>query len=231
MAISLRLRRVISRSPDKRRAARTCRSSRRACRRAPRRRSVAPPAVALSGDQRSVTLVLPPGCVFERDGGEQFERPGRAQRMPREAAGLVRERMHPDQTLRRGDFAIDEFGPHDMAARIAHGAEIGAADAQIHFRGDDGRALGPEPFLHALRLGEAFPHQIARRVEHARDDEVGAFGFGKHVLTPQLRRDAALIVRPAPSSRRRICRPACRSATRRMSSPSACSLCRLRPAR
>jgi hypothetical protein len=57
---------------------------------------------------------------------------------------------------------------------------IGAADAQIHCRGDDGEALGAPPLLHALRLGEALPQQIARRVNTR---EMTKFLLGLDVFT------------------------------------------------
>ena len=122
-------------------------------------------------------LGLAAGRFLQCDLRQEFQRPCRAQGMPRQAARFVRERVLPDQTLRRHDLAIDEFGPHDIALRIAHGAVIGAADAQIHVRRHDGGAFRAPPFLHALGLGEAFPHQFARRVEHAGDDEILALRF------------------------------------------------------
>jgi hypothetical protein len=65
---------------------------------------------------------------------------------------------------------------------MAHGAVIDSADTKIHFRSNDDGTFRAEPLLHALRLGEAPPHQIARRIEHARDYEVGGFRLGKHVI-------------------------------------------------
>ena len=38
------------------------------------------------------------------------------------------------------------------------------------------------PLLHAFRLGEALPHEIARRIEDACDHEVGGFRLGQHVI-------------------------------------------------
>src|SRR5690349_17020790 len=100
--------------------------------------------------------------------------------MAGETAGLVRERMFPDQASRRHDFAIDELGPHDLAVGAAHRTVISAADAQIHCGGDDDRTFRPEPFLHPLRLGEAFPNKSGRRVEYARDDEIARLALGQH---------------------------------------------------
>jgi len=87
--------------------------------------------------------------------------------MPRQSASLVGKRVLPHQAFRRDDFAIDELGPHDAACGIAHGAVIGAADAEIHFRGDNDGARRAKPFLHVFGVGERPPDQFARRVEHA----------------------------------------------------------------
>src|ERR1700722_8051184 len=107
--------------------------------------------------------------------------------MPRQAAIFIGERVLPHQAFRRDDLAIDELGPHDVAGRIAHGAVIGAADAEIHFRGNDDGARRAKPMFHVFGVGERLPHQFARRVEHPRDDEVGAFRCSIHRYLHQLR--------------------------------------------
>src|SRR5579871_462554 len=97
--------------------------------------------------------------------------------------------MFPDQALRRDDLAIDELCPHDAAFAVAHRAVIGAADAEIHCRGNDHRTLRAEPFLHLLRHREAFPQRLARRVEGAGDDELGRLGLREHVSLHWVTRD------------------------------------------
>ena len=81
--------------------------------------------------------------------------------------------MDPDESLGSDDFPIDEFSPHDASGRIAHGAMVGSADAQVHFRDDDDGALRTPPLLHVFRHCECLPHQCARRIESARDHEIG----------------------------------------------------------
>jgi hypothetical protein len=51
--------------------------------------------------------------VLESNGRQKFERPGRTERVPGQAAVFVREGVDPDQSFLRHDLAIDEFGPHD----------------------------------------------------------------------------------------------------------------------
>src|SRR5208283_15846 len=97
--------------------------------------------------------------------------------MAGDATVFVGERIDEHQPLLRHDVAIGELAPHRRAVRRLHAVVVDAADAQIHLRGDDGEALRPPPMLHALRIGEALPHQIAWRVEHARDDEILARGL------------------------------------------------------
>jgi hypothetical protein len=46
-----------------------------------------------------------------------------------------------------------------------------AAGAEIERAGDPGEALRPPPVFQALKLAMRLPHEIARRVEHAGDDE------------------------------------------------------------
>ena len=183
-------------------------------------------------------LGLAAGRVLEAEGREHLQRPGGAAGMARDAALLVRKRIDEDQLLLRHDLAIGEQAPHGAAVGRLHAVVIGAADAQIHFRGDHGEALRAPPMLHALRIGEAFPQQIARRIEHARDDEVFV-----RLLSPGHERSSTrlltLTAARSPSSRRRTCRRACRSAARRRSCSSALSpgrprrarrtVCRLRP--
>src|ERR1700722_16811453 len=41
--------------------------------------------------------------------------------------------------------------------------------------------------FHMLGIGERLPHQFARRIEHSRDDEVGAFRYSIHLGLHRLR--------------------------------------------
>src|SRR5262249_1521342 len=49
---------------------------------------------------------------------------------------------------------------------------IGPARPQIHFRRNDFEAFWAPPVFHTLWIGEAFPDQVARRIERARDHKV-----------------------------------------------------------
>jgi hypothetical protein len=64
------------------------------------------------------------------------------------------------------NLAIGKQAPHRRAVRRRHAVVVGAADAQIHFRVDDGEALRAPPVFHVLRIGEAFPQQLAWYVEN-----------------------------------------------------------------
>ena len=46
-----------------------------------------------------------------------------------------------------------------------------SAWAEIERAGDPGEALRPPPLLQALKLATRLPYEIARRIEHAGDDE------------------------------------------------------------
>ena len=70
---------------------RTNRPSRSACCRARHRKSCVLLPSHSSGNHRSVNLVVCSGSIFESDRRQQFQRPCRAHRVPREAAGFVRE--------------------------------------------------------------------------------------------------------------------------------------------
>ena len=159
-------------------------------------------------------LGLAAGRVLEGEGREQLQRPGRRHRMPGHAALLVRERIDEDQLFPRHDLAIGEQAPHRRAVRRLHAVVVGTADAQVHVRRDDREALRPPPLLHALRIGEALPEQIARRVEYARHDEV--FGWRLAVSSRiSASPSAAGVFDPSETSRNRAQlprAPACRKA-------------------
>src|SRR5262249_12820698 len=78
---------------------------------------------------------------------------------------------------------------------------VRAAHAKIHFRGDDGEALRAPPFLHALGFGEALPHQLPRRIEHARDHEVRTLGSRGRRVTRGHHEcfGPAMIIQPTPN--------------------------------
>src|ERR1700752_589238 len=77
---------------------------------------------------------------------------------------------------------------------------IHAARAQIDGEFFHSEALRTPPLLHVLRLGKRLPDQFARRIEHARDHEVGArrkFGGvarGHHGFFAP-----AMIIQPTPN--------------------------------
>src|SRR5215475_1841579 len=93
---------------------------------------------------------------------------------------LIRERVDENQPLRRHDLAISEFAPHGRAIWCLHSVEVGSAHPQIHLRSDHGKTLRSPPLLHALWLGETFPHQFTRRIEFARDDKIRTLRNGRH---------------------------------------------------
>src|SRR5690242_5015179 len=100
--------------------------------------------------------------------------------MAGDTAFLIRERVDENQPLRRHDLAIGELAPHGSAIRCLHSVVVGSAHPQIHLRSDHGKTLRSPPLLHAFRIGEAFPYQLARRVELTRDDKVRTFRGGRH---------------------------------------------------
>ena len=124
-------------------------------------------AVALCGDQRTVNLVLPPGCSSNVNtdsiSSGQVGAIGWRVMPPASSENELMNTMRS----RRHDLAIDHLAPHRRAVRRLHAVVVGAAGAQIHLRGDHREALRAPPLLHVLRIGEALPHQLARRVEHA----------------------------------------------------------------
>src|SRR5580692_5396219 len=107
---------------------------------------------------------------IEGYGGQQFKWPRWTERMPRQAAVFIRERVDPNKAHGFDDFTINKLGPNDAAVRSAHRAVIRSANPQVHFRHDNRGAFWPPPFLHVLRLGERLPQQFARRIEDARND-------------------------------------------------------------
>src|SRR5262249_4401546 len=79
---------------------------------------------------------------------------------------------------------IGELAPHRSAVRRLHPVVVGSAHPQIHLRCNYGETLWSPPLLHALRIGEALPHELAWRIELTRDDKVRAFrgGHGSSLL-------------------------------------------------
>ena len=86
--------------------------------------------------QRTVNLVLPPGCSSKvKIDSISSGQVGAG--MAGQAAGLVGKRIDEDQLLRRHDFAIDLNLPHmTVPFGRLHAVVVGAADAQIHFGRD-----------------------------------------------------------------------------------------------
>src|SRR6478672_13565814 len=91
--------------------------------------------------------------------------------MARNPAFGIGEGHHVDHALGLDDLAIDEAAPHLLTAWRTHAVMEHAARAEIERAGDPGEALRPPPLFQALKLAVRLPYEIARRIEHAGDDE------------------------------------------------------------
>src|SRR5260370_42569095 len=85
---------------------------------------------------------------------------------------FIRKRIDDHQSLRRNDFAIDPLAPYLAAFRRSLAVVKNATWAEIQFSDARGEAFRPPPVFQMLRLGECLPHQLTRRFEDARDDEL-----------------------------------------------------------
>ena len=127
-------------------------------------------AVALMATELMVSVVLPPCsvkvAVFSISTGHSGLRKWRVS--PPFGIG---EGHHEDDTLGLDDLAIDEAAPHLLAVRRAQAVVEHAAGPEIERAGDPNEALRPPPMFQALELAMRLPDEIARRIEHAGDDE------------------------------------------------------------
>ena len=133
-----------------------------------------PASVALMGPPRSVSVVFPP-CSARASVLSHLQRPVVAElgkRRPCDPAVRVGERADEHQPLGRGDLAIDE-PPPDVAARLKlHRIMEHAAGAQLVLGDADGGPLRPPPLRELFGLRPRLPHELARGLEDALDDEL-----------------------------------------------------------
>src|SRR5262245_6485339 len=113
----------------------------------------------------------------ERQGIEKFQRPGRAERSLNRIAFLICKGIDEDDPLRRHDFAINKFAPRFVAVGSSHAVVKDAARTEIQFYDTRREAFGPPPSLQALRFGLRLEHELARRIEDARDNELPILGL------------------------------------------------------
>src|SRR5262245_17696521 len=113
----------------------------------------------------------------ERQGIENFQRPGRAEWSLNRSALLICKGIDEDDPLRRRDFAINNFAPHFVAVGSLHAVEKDAARTEIQFYDTRRKALGPTPLLQALRFGLRLEHELARRIEDAGSNELPLIGL------------------------------------------------------
>src|SRR5262245_11304951 len=113
----------------------------------------------------------------ERQGIENFQRPGRAEWSSNRIAILICKGIDEDDPLRRHDFAINKFSPHFVAIGSSHAVVKAAARTEIQFYDTRREAFGPPPSLQALRLGLRLEHELARRIEDARDNKLPLLGL------------------------------------------------------
>ena len=69
----------------------------------------------------------------ERQGIENFQRPGRAERSSNRIAILIYKGIGEDDPLRRDDFAIIKFAPHFVAVGSSHAVVKDASRTEIQF--------------------------------------------------------------------------------------------------
>src|SRR5215510_4135619 len=118
----------------------------------------------------------------ERQGIENFQRPGRAEWSLNRIAFLICKGIDEDYPLRRQDFAINKFTPHFVAVGSSHAVVKDAARTEIQFNDTRCEAFGPPPSLQALRFGLRLEHELARRIEDARDNELSLLGLRRRSI-------------------------------------------------
>ena len=130
-----------------------------------------------------VELGFAAGLLLERDSDLGFARPGRHDRMARDLAGLVGERVDEHDPFQGDDLLIDEFAPHLVTLARAHPHVEEATGAKVHVHGDHGEGYGRPPFLHLLGFGQRCPDAVAGGIEHPENGKIHTSGtrhFGPH---------------------------------------------------
>src|SRR5688572_27291030 len=122
----------------------------------------------------------PAGVLREGDLRQQLQRPRiRRERMWRDAALRIRERVDPHQPRRRHHLAIDRATPKLFSVRQGHAVVRHSVGTGIELRQVHVDALRAEPAAEVARFGPYFPHRLARDVELATDDEGFALQAGQ----------------------------------------------------
>src|SRR4051812_20362385 len=118
--------------------------------------------------------------ILEQEGREHVAWPSRRHRMHGDAARFVGKAAYCHDAVFRINLAEHPLAPHRRAVRRAQHVVVHAADAEIELRYLAAEALGAEPLLKPVSLGESLPHQFARRLERAGYDEVLGLTLGAH---------------------------------------------------
>src|SRR5215218_9125047 len=113
--------------------------------------------------------------LVERHGQQRFQRPVRAHSVMRRrdyVAFGIREGIGEDDPLGHHDLAKYALGPDLAALGRSHAVVRDAARAEIDLAERRREALRTPPAHEVLRLGPRLEHELARSVEHARDDKL-----------------------------------------------------------
>src|SRR5215813_14716136 len=74
------------------------------------------------------------------------------------------------------------FAPHFVAVGSSHAVVKDASRTEIQFYDMRREAFSPPPSLQALRFGLRLEHELARRVEDARDNELPLLGLRRRSI-------------------------------------------------
>src|SRR6266581_2305458 len=96
--------------------------------------------------------------VGERDGGNEL------------LAGEIVQYRGEDDALVPDDLAVHAVERVVLAVGPAHHEAVRAARAEVHLAAGQREASRAPPFADVLRFGPQLPHELARRVENARED-------------------------------------------------------------
>src|SRR5215204_7740918 len=136
------------------------------------------PIVILARGDASVPegdLSLLACMLVERHGQQRFQRPVRAHSVMRRrdhVAFGIREGIGEDYSLGHHDLAKYALGPDLAALWRPHAVVHDATRAKIDCAERRGVALRTPPAHEVLRLRPCLEHELARSVEHARDDKL-----------------------------------------------------------
>src|SRR5262245_29083773 len=160
---------------------RTAARGRRSC---PDRRRVFGEAIEAAAPAAAMPVALCDGIEFrlmedhpglaanflERDGDEGLVAAAAVLAIPREGV---------DQALRRDDLAHDAAVPQIAAAAVGpQAAAPSSAGPRLVLEMHGGETARTHPALHVCGVGPQLEHELARRIEHALDDEHALRGIG-----------------------------------------------------